>query len=265
MNKLNKLLRYLLAGFLVTFTACDGEDPRPIFTIDFEDVSFPAGADAYYGQDKEGEAMGTNDWGYTKYFSMDTSGMAAFPLTYFENEEGNNYWSGVAFSKQTDNSLEELAGQFVAMPGQGADGTQNYAVMNGADTITFVEGPLNVQSIQLSNNAYAYYAIKNGNQFAKKFGGVDGTDPDFFKVVVTGLDEQGSVTGSTEFYLADFRFEDNSQDYIADSWETLDLSPLGNVKKLAFSYQSSDASDWGMNTPAYVALDKLVARGLPLE
>lgn len=265
MNKLNKFLLYLLAGILITFTACDSNDPRPVFTADFEDISFPSSADTYFGQDKAGEEVGTNDWGYTAYFSTNTSGNAIFPLSYFEDPEGANYWNGVAFSKQTDNSLQGIEGQFVAMPGEGADGTATYAIMNGADTISFEEGEVDVQSIQLSNNAYAYSIIKNGNQFAKKFGGVDGNDADYFKVIVTGLDAQGNNTGSTEFYLADYRFEDNSKDYIVDNWETVDLTSLGSVNKLAFSYESSDAGDFGINTPLYVAFDKLVSQALPLD
>ena len=265
MNRLNKLFLYALAGFAFSFTACDKDDPAPVFTVDFEDVTIPSGADTYHGQDKAGENMGTNDWGYTKYVSTYTSGNAEFPITYFEDADGASYWNGVAVSKQTDNTLTGPAGQFVAMPGGGADGSAVYAIMNGGDTVTFEGNEVNPQSIQLSNNAYAYHTLKEGNQFSKKFGGVEGNDPDYFKVIITGLDAQGNATGSTEFYLADFRFEDNTQDYIVDSWETVDLSSLGTVSKLAFSYESSDAGEWGINTPLYVAMDKLISQAPALD
>jgi len=62
---------------------------------------------------------------------------------------------------------------------------------------------------------------------------------------------------SIEFYLADYRFDDNSKDYIVQNWTNLDLSSLGKVNKLAFRFSSTDNGSWGMNTPSYVCLDNL--------
>jgi hypothetical protein len=64
-----------------------------------------------------------------------------------------------------------------------------------------------------------------------------------------------------EFYLADFRFENNGEDYIVDTWEYVDLSSLGVVNKLEFSLGSSDVGAWGMNTPAYFVIDTIVLGG----
>jgi len=62
-----------------------------------------------------------------------------------------------------------------------------------------------------------------------------------------------------EFYLADFQFTDNAFDYILDGWTWVDLSSLGSaVKTLEFALSSSDTGMWGMNTPAYFALDNLL-------
>ena len=63
--------------------------------------------------------------------------------------------------------------------------------------------------------------------------------------------------GTVDFYLADYRFADNSKDYIVENWEYVDLSSLGVVKSLEFSLNSSDAGVFGMNTPAYFAMDDL--------
>ena len=260
MNKLNKLLLYALAGSLITFTSCDsGDEAAPVFQSNFEELNFPTEADAYYGQDKAGVKMGTNDYGYTQYVDTFASGNVIYPITYLENEEGAYYWSGVAYSMQTNDTLTGTAGQFVAIPGEGANNSEVYAIMNGSDTISFAEGQVAPVSIQLTNNAYAYYSMLEGDQIAKEFGGPGevNSDPDYFKVIITGVDVYGNATGSVHFYLADYRFEDNSKDYIVDSWETVDLSSLGEVEKLAFSYASSDVGDWGINTPLYVALDDL--------
>jgi hypothetical protein len=98
----------------------------------------------------------------------------------------------------------------------------------------------------------------NGDSFAKKFGGSGGNDPDWFFLTMTGKDAAGVVTGTVDFYLADFQFADNQLDYIVNNWRFVDLTPLGVVKSIEFSLSSSDTSAWGMNTPAYFAIDTIV-------
>jgi hypothetical protein len=98
----------------------------------------------------------------------------------------------------------------------------------------------------------------NGDQFAKKFGGASGDDPDFFLLTITGLDASNQSVGSVDFYLADYRSSDNSLDYIVDTWESVDLSGLEGATRLSFAVTSSDIGQFGLNTPAYVALDNLV-------
>jgi hypothetical protein len=50
-----------------------------------------------------------------------------------------------------------------------------------------------------------------------------------------------------------------SNSYIIDTWQTLDLSSLAGSQSLVFGLQSSDNDPvYGMNTPAYFAVDNLV-------
>jgi hypothetical protein len=114
-----------------------------------------------------------------------------------------------------------------------------------------------VSGFYATNCTYAYLSMKNGDMFAKKFGGTTGNDPDYFKLLIWGEKQDGSKTDTIEFYLADFRSNDNSRDYIVKNWRWVDLSKLGKVKKLRFNLASSDAGKWGMNTPAYFCLDNL--------
>jgi hypothetical protein len=46
-------------------------------------------------------------------------------------------------------------------------------------------------------------------------------------------------------------------DYIVSQWTTVDLLALGNASRLTFNLDSSDNGPFGMNTPAYFALDNL--------
>jgi hypothetical protein len=66
-----------------------------------------------------------------------------------------------------------------------------------------------------------------------------------------------------DYYLADYRFENNQQDYILDSWKWIDLLLLGEISALRFSLSSSDVGAWGMNTPAYFCVDQINHQDLP--
>jgi hypothetical protein len=100
--------------------------------------------------------------------------------------------------------------------------------------------------------------MKNGHQFAKKFGGPTGTDPDWFRLTVKAWYSGALSTDSVDVYLADFRSADSTQDYILKTWKYVSLKKLGNVDSLTFSLNSSDVGSFGMNTPAYFCLDDLI-------
>ena len=114
-----------------------------------------------------------------------------------------------------------------------------------------------VSGFYVTNCTYAYLSMRDGDMFAKKFGGTTGNDPDYFKLLIWGEKQDGSKTDTIEFYLADFRSNDNSRDYIVKNWRWVDLNKLGKVKKLRFNLASSDVGSWGMNTPAYFCIDNL--------
>ena len=65
-------------------------------------------------------------------------------------------------------------------------------------------------------------------------------------------------TDSLEIFLADFRFQEDSLDYILDRWTEFDLSSLGPVDSLQISLSSSDNGGFGMNTPAYFCIDDII-------
>jgi len=172
-----------------------------------------------------------------------------------------NYWEGFAASSKTDTQVSGLAGQFNAITGGGAGGSAKYAVgyvgWTASPVVTF-ESEVLIDSVAITNCNYAYYSMLNGDAFSKKFGGPTGDDPDYFLLTVTGKDAAGAPTGTAQFYLADYRFADNGQDYIVNEWTQLGLSGLGSVKSLEFSLSSTDNDPlFGMNTPAYFVLDNL--------
>jgi hypothetical protein len=112
----------------------------------------------------------------------------------------------------------------------------------------------------VNNTTYAYYSMKEGVAPSKKFGGASGNDPDYFKLLIQGFDKNGNYVDSVEFFLADYRFSDNNNDYVVKDWQQVDISNLvlKSAIRLEFSLSSSDNGALGMNTPAYFCMDDAI-------
>ena len=177
----------------------------------------------------------------------------------FSNQYSDQYdsWSGFSISNTSDTETAGFGNQYSAITGSGAGGSATYAVGSpySEATIRRDADAAPFDSLQVTNTTYAALSMMQGDAFAKQFGGPSGDEPDFFLLTIEGRDASGEAIGTTEFYLADYRFEDNSLDYIVDEWTTIDLSELSQATTLAFSLSSSDVGDFGMNTPAYFAVD----------
>jgi hypothetical protein len=175
-------------------------------------------------------------------------------------------WDGWGYSNTTDTLTGDYTNQFSAYTG-GGFGSDNdvYAINYGsylADVPTmFLDADTsNPLSMRITNTTYTANSMLNGDSAAKKFGGDSGNDEDWFLLTIRGFDALDQDIGTVEFYLADYRFSDNSLDYIVDSWTEVDLSSLGtNVASLQFEYSSSDVGTYGVNTPKYFAMDDFTA------
>ena len=189
---------------------------------------------------------------------------------YFPHNDSSYSWDGFAYSNETDTTTAGYTSQFSAYTGSGAEGSANYAVSWcaidwGSPTYDIIPNTASLMSESVvsggyfTNTTYTVGSMLNGDMFAKKFGGTSGDDADWLKMTIWGVDSTGGYTTANpvEFYLADYRFADNSQDYIVDEWTWVDLSGLGEVIGLEFCLDSTDVGAYGMNTPAYFAMDSL--------
>ncbi len=185
---------------------------------------------------------------------------ASFNNTFTDFGGGFTGWSGWSYSNITDNTTPGFSNQYSAIAGQGVGSSSNYGVAFGFDPgdVMIDLAPSSVpQSMFITNTTYAYFDMLDGSAFSKQFGGATGDDPDFLLLTVTGLNALGAVVGTVDFYLADYRFADNSQDYLVDSWTEVDVSSLGGATALSFGLTGSDLGAFGLNTPAYFAVDNL--------
>lgn len=191
---------------------------------------------------------------------------------YFPHNDAMYSWDGFVYSNETDTSTAGYTNQFSAyadnkyrnqygicyIPSDWMSGTYDQIPQSawlGFDSGNDYNSTLS--GMWVSNTTYAYLTLKNGDGFTDKFGGPSGNEEDWFKLSISGIKEDTSKTRPVEFYLADFRYADNSQDYIVEDWTWVDLSGLGNVIGLEFNLTSSDVGDFGINTPGYFAFDDL--------
>lgn len=248
---------------ILFIAACCTEPATANIVIDFEELS-----------DFNGDAIGD---GTGQYYDGYGASAASDPW----NSQGasfnvGSYGPGWSYSNIIDNSdYKNLnhENQWAAYV-TGADGSPNtYAIANFNEyqynnynllpTITLPNG-YRPTSVDVTNTTYAYWTIRNGNDYAKAFGGESGTDPDYFEAIFTGLDQAGAITGTVLVNLADYRSNDNADDYILNDWLNVDLTGLGIASSIQIQMISSDNDDLsGIRTPTYIAIDNLSLTAVP--
>ena len=188
-------------------------------------------------------------------------GLAHFECVYDTAFGFKSLAEGFVYSNMTDSVTGTYMNPNSAKTAKGYSNSAQYLVgfaYNGPIFAT-LKGKAKgkpVKGFYITNSTFAYETMKKGDGFAKKFGGVPNTEPDWFKLTIKGFLNGTKKPDSVNFYLADFRSADSTQDYIVKTWEWLNLLPLGNVDSLTFELSSTDtAGGFGMNNPAYFCMD----------
>lgn len=259
----------LAARGLALLTALILGTPAAALTLGFEDLGLNLPVDSDPNQ------PGLEDYynGYSASVAGQPTDFATSGTTFnndFTDFGGGCCWAGWGYSQMTDTTTPGFGNQYSAIPGSGASGSATYGVAFTAggtpqaetSRITF-DQPVSLIEAALTNTTYAALSMRDGDGFAKQFGGASGSDPDYFLLTITGRDAADAITGSLEFALADYRFANDALDYIVLEWVLVDLSDLGTVTALEFELASSDNGQFGMNTPSYFALDDLTFAPVP--
>ena len=205
------------------------------------------------------ENLVVNEKGY--YNGDDQLGGFYTSGAYFTNSYNPAWksWNGFSYSNNADTKTEGPTNQYSTIAGSGANGSKNFAVGNAWGSLTielpYTKEGTTLKGTYVTNSTYAALSMKNGDDFAKKFGGDSGNEEDWFKAEFMGYDHDNKLTGTVEFYLADYRSSNNDEDYIVDTWQWVDLSGLGGITRLEIVLTSTDVGEYGMKTPAYICLD----------
>ena len=210
-------------------------------TSDFEDFNLPAES-FLNGSDGNGGFSNGN----------------IFLPNFYDDSFGS--WTGWSISNTTNVTTPGFTNQYSAITGEGFENSSTYATgyTAGGRTNIVLEGAAageQISGFYITNSTYAYLSMQEGDSFAKKFGGLTGDDPDYFLLTIKKYENDELSTDSVDVYLADYRFEDNSEDYILNEWTYVDLTSLGTADSLQFFLSSTDVGSFGMNTPAYFCID----------
>lgn len=236
MRKIKFLSLFFVAALF--FTSCEDLNYDTVL-VDFEDVTLTDSI--WNGSDGSG-----------KFVSNDITFNNNYNAAWF-------VWSGFSCSAKKDVVSTGWVNQYSAIAGSGATGSKQYAVVYDSASVVCapdINGTFEARSVMLTNSVYAYYDMKNGSDYSKKFA----TD-DWFKVIIKGY-LNNIVVGTKEFYLADFR---NGKSVLINKWVKADLKSFGEIDRLSFTFASSDMGSYGMNTPAYVCIDNLQLAQLKSE
>ena len=233
---------------------------------DFESIALPNAETYWDGSDYSGVSNGAG--------LFDTTIIEAFYeySNQYDTTFGGSwgFWTGWAFSNQTSDTTTGLSGQYSSYAG-GINAGNNYAIgQDGSEII--LAGGVGLE-LHVTNVNYAALSMLNGDAFAKQFGSPndasgtpDGTNgEDWFLLTILAYDLSDSLIDSVEVYLADYRFVNNTQDYIQKNWASVDLGGMGSLGRVKFKLSSSDEGQWGMNTPAFFAIDNLQQSVISIE
>jgi len=244
------------------------KDVSANFTITFEEQTVftgasPAGGGSFYNGNSGSNQPNTNGW---------SSGGVFFSNSYSDLVFPGDYWNGWSYSNVVNTTTPGFFNQYAAFSGGGSNGSggvvagQKYAVAYADGAYFNLPTGTLMQSVDLTNSTYAAISLRDDDGFAKKFGGITGNDPDLFGVRLKGYDNfggTGNLLGSVSVNLADYRFADNSQDFILSNWQNVSLSSIASARSVSLEFFSTDVGGFGINTPTYLALDNLRLTAVP--
>lgn len=169
-----------------------------------------------------------------------------------------NSWKGFAYANWKTNAYDMNIGygnQYRNVVGGGADSSASYAVVFDTAVMEYVVdtlGGMEIVGMYVTNNVMTRKSVLEGDDFA----GEPFHEGDYFKMLVHGQSPDGSVK-TLEYYLADYRSQDTAEHYLVNHWEWMDLTSLGKVKRLGFSFDASRRNAYGLLTPTYAMLDNI--------
>lgn len=225
-----------------------------ILNIDFSELELDDEEDDY----DTGKDLVDSDGGFI-------SNLAFFPV----NPGNDDSWTGFALSNIFNTSLTDEISSFSAYATQSSDEkfmiyqmpeTPDAAAIQFLNDTSFVIGKMTI-----ANSTLAYYLMKYGyddenddNDIPYLQAKGDDSDGDWVKLTIEGFDKYGVSTDTVQFYLADYRFQNKTSNYIVSKWTTVNLERLGKINKLSFTITASVTDEKGiMLMPGFLCINNI--------
>lgn len=240
---MKKILSLLFSALIASFMALNAQSS----VVTFDD--FELAPESHFSFDESF----LNDEDYT-YWS---AGNYLF-TTYILSEYSS--FGGFMLSNLTDTTFDNaqlLEHQFRSAAGPMHE-NDVYAVLYGGyyNTPIIVKNPEGetVNGMYITNSAWTYSSVVNGDSYTPPF-----EKGDYFvvkiigqKMNVNGEDTTYNDISNIEVPLADYR---GDKFEVLNTWKWIDLSSLGVVNRINFSFDGSKKNDWGLLTPTYICIN----------
>lgn len=241
---MKKQLFYLMLLLAVTLVSCEKDDNDAKTIVLNLEYKFTEPESEWIG-----DTSGTNNEG-TFHNKFDDN------FFVFDNYFTPAYysWGGFMYTNKSDVTTAGYTNNS-AITGKANTGkvylTANTNNLTPA-VVSFKDGQAHtLTGMYVTNSTYAYFTMKNGNDFARKF-----EDGDWFKLEIYGKDIHDANTRKIDIFLADYR---DGKTELLNTWKWIPLDQLGEIKSLHFTLSSTDNGDYGMNTPSYFCMDDITA------
>ena len=166
-----------------------------------------------------------------------------------------NFYYDCMYSNETATTYSGLQDQWRNIVGKGYDNSENYGIsypQEGTIDVMNKENGDNIRGFYVTNTAWVYDAVKKGDGMSDVAGGFQ--KGDYFKLIIKGK-KADNTESQVEYYLADYRAENEADHYVIDTWQWVDLSSLGEVKSVSFKMEGTKKNNYGLTTPTYFAFD----------
>lgn len=235
-------LAAIAAATLLSFTACEKDEDDKTATVDFEGEYWTALID-------NPQSYGPLIYSKDEYKWTDAATTLSSECTKADWTQwglGYGWNNGIAISNYICNDSVASFDKQLSVPV--SNGSKNFAVVwDDFSELAFSDGKNHVvKSMKVSPTTYSLRNVQ------KSCG-----EGYYFRVVITGVpmvESKVDVKDNAKSIAVDLAKGTN---YMKD-WETIDLSSLGAVNTLTFTFEGSDGNDWGLLTPKYVAIDDIV-------
>lgn len=185
------------------------------------------------------------------------SGAVAFNSTVADWGKYGMGYSGTQVVNYTKGYVEEDYSNAYLPSASGAAQGAKYATVNIMalfEQIHFTKTTLSGMAI--TNTQKVVDAIVKGDDMSveEAGAGLPFHQDDYFKLTITGL-VGDSVTGSFDFFLADFRTKGEWK--YAENWQWVELNTLGEIDGLQFALETTKKNSYGATTPSYFCIDNI--------